>query len=102
MFADRDTPLNAFAGPFSRNFQESFRDTDTRGRQSEPPGVQGGKRNFEAGALFRDHVLPRYPHVRKPNNPVIERPQAHEPAAVGDLKSGRSDVHDECGDSIWQ
>ena len=46
VLADRHAPLNAFARPLARDFQQALGKTNARSGQREPPGIQRRQRDF--------------------------------------------------------
>ncbi len=50
-------------------------------RQRQAAGVEGDERELEPLALAPQHVLPRHPHVREPDDAVLDRLEPHEVAA---------------------
>ena len=65
MFANGHAPLDAFACPFARDFEQPFGKANARCGQCEAPGVQRCERNLQAHAFLADHVLGRHAHVRE-------------------------------------
>ena len=98
MFADRHAPLNSFARPLAADFEQAFRQTDARGGNCQPAGVQRRQRDFQSLAFLRDHVFARHADVREFHDAVVKRAQSHETAAIRDLESGRIDIDNERGD----
>src|SRR5438552_3542493 len=95
MFADWYAPLNAFAGPFSRDFEQAFGKAYARRGQRESPGVQRRKRDFQSGAFLENDVLTWDTNIREFYDRVIQCPQPHEPASISDLQPWRIHINDE-------
>ena len=97
---DRLTPLHALGGPFPAVFQRGLRGSDGRGRDGESAGVQRDQGQLQAPALLEQEVLPRHPHVRKADDPVLERLQSHEVTAAHDLDALPVQVDDKRRDLL--
>ena len=95
MLADRHSPLNAFAGPFSRNLKQSLRYANARGGQRQPSGIECGQCNLQPRAFFENHVLARDTNIGEPNDRIVKRPESHKPAAIRDFQSRRVHIDDE-------
>ena len=80
---------------FRQISSEPFRQADARRRDREAAGVQSRQRDLQSLPFLRDQVLARHAHVREFHDAVVERAQAHEVAAIGDLEPGRIDIDDE-------
>src|SRR6266436_3995033 len=95
MPSDWSAPLNSFACPFARDFEQTFRQSNARSRNGQTASVQRCERDLQSLAFLRNHVLARDTHVREFHDAVVKRAQSHEPAAVCDLEPGRIDIDDE-------
>ena len=71
--------------PVARNFQTAFRQADARRGQRQPAGVERRQRHAQAFAFGQQDIFARHADIGEPDDAVVKRPQAHEPAAVRSL-----------------
>ena len=100
VFADGCAPLHAFVRPVARNFQAAFRQADARGGQRQPAGVERRQRDAQTFAFGEQNIFARHADVRETDDAVVERPQAHEMAAVHDFDARPVHFHDERRDLV--
>src|SRR6476620_10744785 len=69
-------------------------------RKREPAGVEGGERELQSLPFAPENVLARHANVREANDTVLDRLEAHEPAAMCDLHARCIGFDDERGDLL--
>ncbi len=96
---DRLAPLLARRRPLTGDLQAPLAGRDTGRGQGQPPGVEGGQGDLQAGALGADAVGGGDPDLVEAGDAVLDAAQAHEGVAVLDRDAGRVGLHDEGRDA---
>ena len=110
MLANGRAPLHALLRPGARGEERCLAATGHARRQRETTSVQRNQRELEPLPFSPQNVLARNLHIRESNHAVLDRLEAHEPAAMHDLDAWPTGLDDERGnlfprlsvhDGVW-
>ena len=100
VFADRRAPLHALVRPGARRLQQGLAAAGRTGRQRQTPCVERDERQLESFPFAPENVLARHAYVGEPDDAVLDRLEAHEPAPMHDFDARPRRLDDERRDLL--